>query len=72
VLRQEQDLDWTFLSPSAEFVETERTGHFRLGKDHLLFDEAGRSWISFADYAIAMIDEVQTPQFSRTRFTVGY
>ncbi|MBC3374105.1 NAD(P)-dependent oxidoreductase [Pseudomonas sp. SWRI92] len=72
VLRNEQDLDWTFLSPSAEFVETERTGQFRVGKDHLLFDNTGRSWISFADYAIAMIDEVETPQFSRTRFTVGY
>ncbi|WP_434609063.1 NAD(P)-dependent oxidoreductase [Pseudomonas sp. R1-7] len=72
VLRKEQDLDWTFLSPSAEFVETERTGQFRVGKDHLLFDNAGRSWISFADYAIAMIDEVETPQFSQTRFTVGY
>jgi len=72
VLRREQDLDWTFLSPSAEFVEDERTERFRVGKDHLLFDNAGRSWISFADYAIAMIDEVETPQFSRTRFTVGY
>lgn len=72
VLRNEQDLDWTFLSPSAEFVETERTGHFRLGKDHLLFDATGRSWISLADYAIAMIDEVEKPQNSRARFTVGY
>ncbi|WLH13917.1 NAD(P)-dependent oxidoreductase [Pseudomonas hefeiensis] len=72
VLLKEQDLDWTFLSPSAEFVETERTGQFRIGKDHLLFDATGRSWISFADYAIAMIDEVETPQFSRQRFTVGY
>jgi putative NADH-flavin reductase len=72
VLRKEQDLDWTFLSPSAEFVETARTGQFRLGKDHLMFDAAGRSWISFADYAIAMIDEVEAPQFSRARFTVGY
>ncbi|MCG6573609.1 NAD(P)-dependent oxidoreductase [Pseudomonas sp. AF32] len=72
VLRKEPELDWTFLSPSAEFVETERTGRFRVGKDHLLFDDAGRSWISFADYAIALIDEVETPRFSRTRFTVGY
>lgn len=72
VLRNEPELDWTFLSPSAEFVETERTGRFRVGKDHLLFDDAGRSWISFADYAIALIDEVETPQFSRARFTVGY
>lgn len=72
VLRQEKDLDWTFLSPSAEFVETERTGKFRLGQDNLLVSSAGRSWISFADYAIALIDEVETPKHSRQRFTVGY
>ena len=72
VLRKEPELDWTFLSPSAEFVETERTGRFRVGKDHLLFDDAGRSWISFADYALALIDEVEKPQFSRERFPVGY
>ncbi|WP_339475480.1 MULTISPECIES: NAD(P)-dependent oxidoreductase [unclassified Pseudomonas] len=72
VLRKEQDLDWTFLSPSAEFVETERTEAFRVGEDHLLFNDAGESRISFADYAIAMIDEVEKPRFSRTRFTVGY
>ncbi len=72
VLRQEKDLDWTFLSPSAEFVETERTGTFRLGQDELLVSSEGRSWISFADYAIALIDEVETPKHSRQRFTVGY
>ncbi|MGA9701900.1 NAD(P)-dependent oxidoreductase [Pseudomonas sp.] len=72
VLRQEKALDWTFLSPSAEFVETERTGTFRLGQDELLVSSEGRSWISFADYAIALIDEVETPKHSRQRFTVGY
>jgi putative NADH-flavin reductase len=71
-LRQEQELDWSFLSPSAEFVEGERTETFRLGKDDLLVSAQGRSWISFADYAIAMIDEVETPAHSRQRFTVGY
>lgn len=71
-LRQEKELDWTFLSPSAEFVETERTGTFRLGQDDLLVSNAGRSWISFADFAIALIDEVETPKHSRQRFTVGY
>ena len=71
-LRQEQELDWTFLSPSAEFVETERTGRFRLGHDHLLVSAEGRSWISFADYAIALIDEVEKHQHPRQRFTVGY
>ena len=72
VLRQETALDWTFLSPSAEFLESERTGTFRLGQDDLLVSSAGRSWISFADYAIALIDEVETPKHSRQRFTVGY
>jgi len=72
VLRQEKDLDWTFLSPSALFDGTERTGKFRLGQDDLLVSSDGTSSISFADYAIAMIDEVETPKHSRQRFTVGY
>ncbi|PYC08708.1 3-beta hydroxysteroid dehydrogenase [Pseudomonas protegens] len=71
-LRKEQDLDWTFLSPSAEFVEGERTGQFRMGQDDLLVNAQGRSWISFADYAIAMLDEVEKPAHRRQRFTVGY
>ncbi|HHJ1298581.1 NAD(P)-dependent oxidoreductase [Pseudomonas sp. P1B16] len=72
VLRQEQNLDWTFLSPSAEFVEGERSGHYTLGKDHLLIGADGKSWITFADYAIAMLDELEKPAHSRARFTVGY
>jgi putative NADH-flavin reductase len=71
-LRQEQDLDWTFLSPSAEFVEGERTEKFRVGKDDLLVSSEGRSWITFADYALAMLDEIESPRHSRQRFTVGY
>lgn len=71
-LRQEKELDWTFVSPSAEFVEGERTGTFRVGKDDLLVSSEGRSWITFADYAIAMIDEVEVPKHSRQRFTLGY
>lgn len=71
-LLQEKELDWTFLSPSAEFVEEERTGKFRLGKDNLLVDANGRSWISFKDFAIAFIDELEKPTHSRQRFTIGY
>ncbi|MGQ0333901.1 NAD(P)-dependent oxidoreductase [Halomonas elongata] len=70
-LRGVDDLDWTFLSPSAEFVSGERTGKFRLGQDQLLTHDAGSS-ISFEDYAIAMVDELETPAHSRQRFTVGY
>ena len=70
-LKQEKQLDWTFLSPSAEFVPGERTGKFRIGKDNLLSNDQG-SRISFEDYAVALADEIEKPQHSRQRFTVGY
>jgi len=70
-LRTLDDLEWTFLSPSAMFVPGERTGTFRLGTDTLLSTEDGSS-ISFEDYAIAMVDEIETPKHIRQRFTVGY
>jgi putative NADH-flavin reductase len=65
------DLDWTFLSPAAMFVAGERTGKFRLGKDRLLTHDQGSS-ISFEDYAIAAVDELEKPAHIRERFTVGY
>jgi hypothetical protein len=71
-LRAEKDLDWTFVSPSAEFAPGERTGIFRLGDDQLLSDANGKSWISMEDYAIAFADELEMPKHSRQRFTVGY
>jgi uncharacterized protein len=72
LLRQEKELNWTFISPSALFIEGERTGKFRLGTDQLLADANGKSWISFADYAIALADEIERPAHERRRFTVGY
>jgi putative NADH-flavin reductase len=71
LLRKEPTLDWTFLSPSALFIAGERTGKFRLGKDQLLTNDKGSS-ISFEDYAIALVDELEKPGHSRRRFTVGY
>lgn len=65
VLRSEQDLDWTYLSPSAMFFSGERTGIFRLGKDQLLSDENG-SRISFEDYAVALVDEIEARSFTHT------
>jgi putative NADH-flavin reductase len=71
-LRGVEDIDWTFLSPSAYFFVGDRKGSFRLGKDELLVDADGNSSISYADYAIALVDEIETPQHSKARFTVGY
>lgn len=72
LLRSEQELDWTFLAPSAHLEPGERTGKFRIGKDQLLLDESGQSHISVPDYAVAMIDELEHPAHSRGIFTVGY
>ncbi|MDE2461854.1 MAG: NAD(P)-dependent oxidoreductase [Gammaproteobacteria bacterium] len=72
LLKQEQALDWAFLSPSAEFAPGERTGKFRVGDDRLLTDATGKSHISMEDFAIAMADELERPAHHRGRFTVGY
>ena len=71
LLREAHDLEWTFLSPSALFVAGDRTGKFRLGDDQLLSNESG-SRISFEDYAVALVDELERPAHIRRRFTVGY
>ena len=70
-LRSVEDLDWTFLSPSAVIHPGERTGTFRLGQDTLLANDKGSS-ISCEDYAVAMVDEIEKPAHIRQRFTVGY
>ncbi|GGL41442.1 NAD(P)-dependent oxidoreductase [Nocardia jinanensis] len=62
---------WTYLSPSSGRIEPgERTGRFRIGGDQLL-DTGGRD-ISAEDIAVALLDEVQLPQYIQRRFTVGY
>ena len=72
LLRGEKELDWTFLSPSALISAGERTGKFRLGGDQLLTTADGKSGISYEDYAVALVDELERPAHSRRRFTVGY
>ncbi len=72
LLRGEPALDWTMLSPSAVIAPGERTGRYRLGGDQLLVGADGKSHISVEDYAVAFLDETETPAHSRRRFTVGY
>jgi putative NADH-flavin reductase len=71
-LREDQEIDWVFFSPAFNFIVGPRTGKFRLGNEHLIRDEAGESKISFADYAIAMADELESHAHSRERFTIAY
>ena len=70
-LQESKYLNWTFISPSAVFdPEGPRTGRYTLGKDHILLNNKGESYVSYADFAIAVIDELENPQHIRERFTV--
>jgi uncharacterized protein len=71
-LRSETQIDWTFFSPAAFIEEGPRLGVFRTGEDQLITDDKGESRISFADYAIAMVDELEQHKHSRARFTAAY
>lgn len=71
-LKAGQGFDWTFLSPAMFFGPGERTGTFRLGTETLLTAADGKSSISYEDFAVAMIDEIETPKHKNQRFTVGY
>jgi putative NADH-flavin reductase len=66
------DFEWTFLSPAMFFGPGERTGSFRLGDETLLTAADGKSSISYEDFAIAMLDEIENPKHKNARFTVGY
>ena len=65
-------LDWTFLSPAAEIGPGERTGKYRTTRDQFLADEQGKSFISYEDYAVALVDELENPRHVEQRFGVAY
>lgn len=72
IIKKENELDWTFLSPAIQLHPGARTGVFRLGTDQPVFDADHKSDISVEDMAIAIIDELEQNQFIRKRFTLGY
>ena len=70
-LRAAQQLNWTYISPAANFVPNGvRTGHYQISDDHLQKNDEGKSEISMADYAIAVIDEVIEPRHLNQHFSV--
>jgi len=66
------ELEWTYVSPAAWIEPGKRTGNFRVGMSMLVTDEDGHSRISVEDFAAAIIDELDDPNFIRSRFTVAY
>lgn len=65
-------LDWTYLSPAAEIAPGKRTGKYRTTDDKFLVDDKGKSFITFEDYAVAVLDELERPQHVAKRFGVAY
>lgn len=70
-LRERKDVQWTYISPAADFqAEGARTGKYILGGEELMLNSKGESVISYADYAIAMIDEAVRGNNVRKRISV--
>ena len=67
------DINWSYFAGAPVFEPGQRTGKFRLGTNNLITDEnGGWSRISFEDYAVALVDELESPAHERGRFTIGY
>ena len=70
-LRKRNDVKWTFVSPAADFqAEGERTGKYILAGEEFTLNAAGESVISYADYALAMVDEIANGNHIRQRISV--
>jgi putative NADH-flavin reductase len=67
-----EGIDWTFLSPAAEIQPGTRTGKYRTTGDRFLTDDKGKSTISYEDYAVALMDEIERPKHTGKRFGVAY
>ena len=70
-LRKIEDVDWTYISPAGDFqADGERTGKYILGGEELVLNSKGESVISYADYAIAMVDEIESGKHIKERISV--
>lgn len=70
-LRKRDDVNWTYISPAGDFqADGDRTGEYILGGDELTLNDRGESIISYADYAIAMVDEIESGDHVRQRISV--
>ena len=71
-LRAVEDVAWSYATPPKNFTNGDRTGNFRVGGDRLMEDGRGRSRISRADFAVAVLDEIELETHTGERFSVAY
>lgn len=70
-LRQRKDVKWTYISPAADFqADGDRTGKYILAGEELTMNAKGESIISYADYAIALVDEIEKGNHFQQRISV--
>lgn len=72
ILKAAKNVLWTYISPSADFqADGKKTGEYSIGdKDELCFNSKGESMISYADYAIGFVDEIENKKFLNKRITL--
>ena len=66
------DVRWTYITPPKRFTNGPRTGTYRTGSDMALEDSRGRTRVSRADFAVAVIDEAETAAHIRERISIAY
>lgn len=70
-LRTRNDVKWTYVSPAGDFqADGERTGKYILGGEELILNSRGESVISYADYAVAMVEEAVNGNHIQQRISV--
>lgn len=72
LLRQANDLDWTFFAPAGYIYPGEKKGNYKVAANHFLTDAAGKSMISYGDYAEAFANEVEQAAYPKAIITVAY
>ena len=70
-LRERKDVRWTYISPAGDFqAKGARTGEYILAGEELTLNEKGESIISYADYAVALVDEITEGNHIQERISV--
>lgn len=72
ILSEADDLAWTYVAPAALIEPGERTGEYRTAERRLVTDEAGDSYISMEDFAIALVDELEESNAVHTYLGTGH
>jgi uncharacterized protein len=70
-ISKEKELSWSYMTPSMEFIDEGPRGNYKIERAPI-YDQNGKSAISFGDLAVAILNEVEKPQYHHERVTIGY